>query len=127
MSRGSNLCSLSIISVGMCVWMHDSDLCETEKLSFGRSFPYTYRRSDAVRSKKRPAALSKVAPAISKKYLRLQFFLLPGLRDRTPNSAEEINLLAAGLGKRTVTLPEDDGHAEVNLYAIKKYWHLADD
>lgn len=97
------------------------------KLSFGRSFPYAYGRRDAVHSKKRPAALSKVAPAIFKKCIRLQFFLLPGLRDRTPNSAEEINFLAAGLGKRTVTLVEDDGHAEVNLYAITKYRHLADD
>ncbi|KAL0993605.1 hypothetical protein UPYG_G00110430 [Umbra pygmaea] len=47
------------------------------------------------------------------KYLRLQFFLLPGPTDKTPKASQEIRLLEAGLGKRALTIEEDAGHEEI--------------
>lgn len=77
-----------------------------------RSFPGYFRR-EMIRSKKRPAALSKISPAIAIKYVRLQFLVLSSPTDRTPKPSEEIKLLEAGLGKRTMTVADNSCHEEV--------------
>ncbi|CAL8236937.1 unnamed protein product [Arctogadus glacialis] len=88
-----------------------------------RSFPGFFRR-EAVRAKKRPAALSKLSPAIAVKYIRLQFFLTPGPTDRSPRQQEEVQLLEAGMGKRTVTVLENASHDEIVSQLEVKYSKL---
>ena len=66
-----------------------------------------------MRGKKRPAALSKMGPAIAKKHFKLLFFLLSRAVERTPSPTEELQLLQAGLGKRTITIAEDADYEEV--------------
>ncbi|XP_056441380.1 uncharacterized protein LOC130378700 [Gadus chalcogrammus] len=88
-----------------------------------RSSPGFFRR-EAVRAKKRPAALSKLSPAIAVKYIRLQFFLMPGPTDRSPRKQEEVQLLEAGMGKRTVTVLENASHDEIVSQLEEKYSKL---
>uniref|UniRef100_A0A9J7XWT8 HECT domain-containing protein n=1 Tax=Cyprinus carpio carpio TaxID=630221 RepID=A0A9J7XWT8_CYPCA len=74
-----------------------------------------------IRSKKRPAALSKISPAIAIKYVRLQFLLLSSPTDRTPKPSEEIKLLEAGLGKRTMTVADNSCHEEIVCQLEEQY------
>ena len=44
---------------------------------------------------------------------KIQFFLLQSPSDKMRKSSEELTLLQAGLGRRTVNIPEDANHKEV--------------
>ncbi|MEQ2301149.1 hypothetical protein AMECASPLE_032962 [Ameca splendens] len=73
-----------------------------------RSFPGLFKERTSSRpplrwTKKRPS--SKIIP--------VQFFLLQRASEKTPKLTEELVLLQAGLGRRTVNITEDAGHKEV--------------
>ncbi|XP_077091358.1 uncharacterized protein LOC143742385 [Siphateles boraxobius] len=85
-----------------------------------RSFPGYFRR-EMIRSKKRPAALSKISPAIAIKYVRLQFLVLSSPTERTPKPSEEIKLLEAGLGKRTMAVADNSCHEEIVCQLEEQY------
>ncbi|CAM4571053.1 unnamed protein product [Leuciscus chuanchicus] len=59
---------------------------------------------------------SKVAGKLARKRGRkstpVQFFLLDKNRDRTPKANEDAILLQAGLGRRTISVPEEADHSE---------------
>ena len=46
----------------------------------------------------------------------VQFFLLSRSSERTPKPSEELALLHAGLGRRTVNVPEGASHNEVGVW-----------
>ncbi|KAK9953766.1 hypothetical protein ABG768_015893 [Culter alburnus] len=72
--------------------------------SMARAFPglFKARKSFIPTPKKRPA-----------RSMPIQFFLLNKSVERTPKASEELILLQAGLGRRTVAIPEDADHSEV--------------
>lgn len=80
-------------------------------LSLLRGFPGFFRSS--VRGKRRSLGLGNNLTTV--RSIRLQVFLLPGPTERTPKSSREMELLQAGLGRRTVSLPENACHPEVML------------
>lgn len=45
----------------------------------------------------------------------LNFYLLPKNTSYTPLPVEELELIQAGLGRQTVSLPEDGNHSDVQL------------
>ncbi|KAL0973593.1 hypothetical protein UPYG_G00206740 [Umbra pygmaea] len=51
----------------------------------------------------------------------LSFFLLNGNIDTTPSTTEELQLMQAGLGKRTLSINEDITHAELSSLLEKTY------
>ncbi|XP_041838349.1 uncharacterized protein LOC121638002 isoform X2 [Melanotaenia boesemani] len=80
----------------------------TVQQSMARSFPGLFNKRTNLRphlrsTKKRPS--SKMTP--------VQFCLLQTALEKTPKLTEELMLLQAGLGRRTVNIPEDAGHKEV--------------
>ncbi|MEQ2222904.1 hypothetical protein ILYODFUR_031289 [Ilyodon furcidens] len=80
----------------------------TVQQSMARSFPGLFKERTSSRpplrwTKKRPS--SKIIP--------VQFFLLQRASEKTPKLTEELMLLQAGLGRRTVNITEDAGHKEV--------------
>lgn len=73
-----------------------------------RSFPGFFRKE--ARGKKRFAPYTPTQPG---KSLLVNFFLLGKQREKTPNGEEELQLILAGLGKRSLTLNENITHSEV--------------
>ncbi|XP_073697980.1 uncharacterized protein, partial [Garra rufa] len=77
-----------------------------------RSFP-GYFRPNIKRGKKRSITVSKLSKQASKTF-SFNFYLLPKNTSVTPLSNEELELLQAGLGRRTVSVPEDGDHSEIS-------------
>lgn len=57
-----------------------------------------------------PASLEK-----NVKMVALNFYLLPRNTSLTPWPNEELELLQAGMGRKTVSLPDDGDHTEVQF------------
>ncbi|XP_034554905.1 uncharacterized protein LOC117823783 [Notolabrus celidotus] len=51
----------------------------------------------------------------------IQFFLLDKRTERTPKSSEEMMLLQAGLGRRTLSIPENADHSEISKLLLETY------
>ncbi|XP_051802263.1 uncharacterized protein LOC110964566 isoform X2 [Acanthochromis polyacanthus] len=78
-----------------------------------RSFPGHFR-SNLNRGKKRCLTATKHLFKITNKTTALNFYLLPKNTSHTPLPGEELELLQAGMGRQTVTLPEDGDHTEIS-------------
>ncbi|KAF1377154.1 hypothetical protein PFLUV_G00197640 [Perca fluviatilis] len=65
--------------------------------------PYPKRRTNCVRS------------------IPIQFFLLDKCTERTPNSSDEMVLLRAGLGRRTVSITEHADHSQISTILMDTY------
>ncbi|KAL6455278.1 hypothetical protein MHYP_G00362730 [Metynnis hypsauchen] len=50
----------------------------------------------------------------------IQVFLLDKVTERTPKTGEEMVLLQAGMGRRTIDIPEDADHAETGGSGLRK-------
>lgn len=73
-----------------------------------RCFPSLY---SGGQKRKRKSADSPCMSVV--KFMELQFCLQPTNTDKTPK--DEATLLQAGLGRRTIKVPDDADHAEVSL------------
>ncbi|KAJ4930254.1 hypothetical protein JOQ06_019260 [Pogonophryne albipinna] len=51
----------------------------------------------------------------------IQFFLLNKCTERTPNSSDEMVLLQAGLGRRTLNIPENADHSQISYILMESY------
>ncbi|XP_063337880.1 uncharacterized protein LOC134632929 isoform X2 [Pelmatolapia mariae] len=78
-----------------------------------RSFP-GYFKSNLSRGKKRCLTSTKQLVKAGSKTTGLSFYLLSKNTSYTPLPAEELELLQAGMGRQTVSLPEDGDHAEIS-------------
>ncbi|XP_039866267.1 uncharacterized protein LOC120720599 [Simochromis diagramma] len=78
-----------------------------------RSFP-GYFKSHLSRGKKRCLTSTKQLVKAGSKTTGLSFYLLSKNTSYTPLPAEELELLQAGMGRQTVSLPEDGDHAEIS-------------
>lgn len=76
--------------------------------SFYRCFPGLFKDKQKCRP---PSRLSKKRSGT--KTTPIQFFLMDSPTERTPKPSDELMLLQAGLGRRTVNVPEDACHNEV--------------
>lgn len=79
---------------------------------FHRSFPGFFSKTPA-RGRKRFHSPCKVV-ATNAKTITFEFYLLNENSERTPTPNSELTLLLAGMGRRTITLPESADHVEVN-------------
>uniref|UniRef100_UPI0037E88A9C uncharacterized protein n=1 Tax=Semicossyphus pulcher TaxID=241346 RepID=UPI0037E88A9C len=77
-----------------------------------RSFP-GYFKSTFSRGKKRCLTATKHLVKVTSKPTALNFYLLPKNTSHTPLPIEELELLQAGMGRQTVSLPEDGDHTEL--------------
>ncbi|XP_036416500.1 uncharacterized protein LOC118800395 [Colossoma macropomum] len=87
----------------------------------GRSFSGYFRKSPPVRGKKRLAPYE----VASTRTVSMQFYLMNKNVERTPKPAEELSLLLAGMGRRTVRLPESADHSEVTRLLAEHYPKLS--
>ncbi|CAI5646093.1 uncharacterized protein LOC100707485 isoform X2 [Oreochromis niloticus] len=78
-----------------------------------RSFPGHFK-SNLSRGKKRCLTSTKQLVKAGSKTTGLSFYLLSKNTSYTPLPAEELELLQAGMGRQTVSLPEDGDHAEIS-------------
>lgn len=63
-------------------------------------------------------------PTPKKRHARstpIQFFLLNKSVERTPKASDELLLLQAGLGRRTIIIPEDADHSEISKLLLEMY------
>ncbi|KAJ4945073.1 hypothetical protein JOQ06_013611 [Pogonophryne albipinna] len=51
----------------------------------------------------------------------IQFFLLNKCTERTPKSSDEMVLLQAGLGRRTLNIPENADHSQISYILMESY------
>ncbi|XP_034006682.1 uncharacterized protein LOC117498596 [Trematomus bernacchii] len=51
----------------------------------------------------------------------IQFFLLNQCTERTPKSSDEMVLLQAGLGRRTLNIPENADHSQISYILMQSY------
>lgn len=56
----------------------------------------------------------------------MQFFLLDTSSEKTPKSSDELRLLQAGLGRRTVNIPDDASHKEITEILCETYPKLSE-
>uniref|UniRef100_A0A3B1JVC3 Uncharacterized LOC111188455 n=1 Tax=Astyanax mexicanus TaxID=7994 RepID=A0A3B1JVC3_ASTMX len=93
-----------------------SGTCGSVEQSMTRSFPGLFKpRKNSTPSPKRKAARSTP----------VQFYLLNQFVERTPKMSTELLLLQAGLGRRTVTIPEDGQHSEISSLLLQMYPKMA--
>ncbi|XP_036416494.1 uncharacterized protein zgc:112970 isoform X3 [Colossoma macropomum] len=85
------------------------------------SFSGYFRKSPPVRGKKRLAPYE----VASTRTVSMQFYLMNKNVERTPKPAEELSLLLAGMGRRTVRLPESADHSEVTRLLAEHYPKLS--
>ncbi|KAA0710511.1 hypothetical protein E1301_Tti012593 [Triplophysa tibetana] len=80
--------------------------------SMARAFPglFKARKGFTPASKKRPA---KSTP--------IQFLLVNKSLERTPKASDELMLLQAGLGRRTIAILEDNDHSEISKLLLETY------
>ncbi|XP_047231514.1 uncharacterized protein LOC124874269 isoform X4 [Girardinichthys multiradiatus] len=76
-----------------------------------RSFPGLFRRE--AKGKRRFAPDARL-----QKGFLVNFFLLDRQRSKTPKGDEELQLILAGLGKRSLTVNESFRHSEVFLFKL---------
>lgn len=81
-----------------------------------RSFPGLFRKKCGKR--KFPAPFKTFSP----KGINIQFCLLHKPMTKTPQGSQELSLLMAGLGKRTISVPENSKHSEVSV--SKMMYHV---
>ncbi len=62
-----------------------------------------------------------VVPAKAQKTFDVSVSLLGSKSDTTPSISEELELMQAGLGKRTLSLTWDTTHAEVRSLILSKH------
>ncbi|KAL6459467.1 hypothetical protein MHYP_G00329390 [Metynnis hypsauchen] len=79
--------------------------------NMARAFPGLFKRK-ATNVKPRKRAV---------KSRHIQFFLLDKVTERTPKTGEEMVLLQAGMGQRTIDIPEDADHAEISELLIESF------
>ncbi|XP_042612117.1 uncharacterized protein LOC122144956 [Cyprinus carpio] len=93
-----------------------------------RSFPAFFK--NAGKNKKHLARCHRpTVPAKAHKYFDCSVSLLGSKSDTTPSISEELELMQAGLGKRTLSLTSDTTHAELSSLlreAYSKMSHLED-
>ncbi|XP_057676518.1 uncharacterized protein LOC130906327 isoform X2 [Corythoichthys intestinalis] len=78
-----------------------------------RAFPATFKRGRTQFKRKAPESLRFVRP------LEFHFFLMPDNTSRTPKN-EEVRM-QAGLGRRTIHLPDDADHAQITRVLYQEY------
>nr|XP_023665261.1 uncharacterized protein LOC111842646 isoform X3 [Paramormyrops kingsleyae] len=81
---------------------------------FSRAFPGLFKKKNYIKPRKRPMK-SKL----------IHFFLLDKMTERTPKTGEEMVLLQAGLGRRTIEIPEDADHSEISALLIQSFPKMA--
>ncbi|XP_026083507.1 uncharacterized protein LOC113059315 isoform X1 [Carassius auratus] len=97
-----------------------NDSGQSVKQEMARSFPGFFRKE--ARGKKRFAPYTPTQPG---KSFLVNFFLLENQREKTPNGEEELQLVLAGLGKRSLTLNENITHSEFSDLLLSTYPRLA--
>ncbi|XP_041834217.1 G2/M phase-specific E3 ubiquitin-protein ligase-like [Melanotaenia boesemani] len=85
----------------------------TVQQEMSRAFP-GYFKSNFNRGKKRLLLSTKQLAKTTSKIVALNFYLLQKNTSHTPMPAEELELLQAGMGRQTVSLPDDGDHAEIS-------------
>ncbi|XP_034094876.1 uncharacterized protein LOC117561507 isoform X3 [Gymnodraco acuticeps] len=88
-----------------------------------RSFPGYFSKAPA-RGRKRFRSPCRVITS-SGKTVTLQFYMLKGNTDRTPTASSELALLLAGMGSRTITLPQSADHFEISRLLTSQHPKLA--
>ncbi|KAM9751536.1 uncharacterized protein ACNS7B_008724 [Menidia menidia] len=86
-----------------------------------RCFPGLFKDKQNCRP---PSRLSKKRSGT--KTTPIPFFLLDSPTERTPKPSDELMLLQAGLGRRTVNVPEDAGHNEIANILSETYPKMSD-
>ncbi|KAL6458603.1 hypothetical protein MHYP_G00320750 [Metynnis hypsauchen] len=76
-----------------------------------RAFPGLFKRKATNVKPRKRAAKSR----------HIQFFLLDKVTERTPKTGEEMVLLQAGMGRRSIDIPEDADHAEISELLIESF------
>lgn len=85
-----------------------------------RSFPGFFK--NAGKNKRHLARCHRpTVPAKVHKYFDCSVSLLGSKSDTTPSISEELELMQAGLGKRTLSLTSDTTHAEVRSPILSKH------
>ncbi|XP_049450807.1 uncharacterized protein LOC125900079 [Epinephelus fuscoguttatus] len=97
----------------------------TVQQEMARSFP-GYFKSNLSRGKKRCLTATKHPIKITSKTTALNFFLLPKNTAHTPLPPEELELLQAGMGRQTVSLPEDGDHLEISRFLTETFPKMED-
>ncbi|KAI4903401.1 hypothetical protein NFI96_022817 [Prochilodus magdalenae] len=92
-----------------------------EPLPLLLSFPGYLGKSTPVRGRKRVSPYE----AVSTRTVFMKFYLVNKYMDRTPKPREELSLYAAGMGRRTVMLPENADHSEVTRLLTEQYPKLS--
>lgn len=101
-------------------------------LIFCRAFPGLFAKK--LSGKKRPhSTLADLKRRINPvKCFPVQFYLVNKYMEKTPKTSEELTLLQAGMGRRTVSVNEDADHSWVNLHSewsenlFESPWQLDD-
>ncbi|XDV52346.1 hypothetical protein PO909_021080, partial [Leuciscus waleckii] len=78
-----------------------------------------YFRPSIKQGKKRSLPVPKQSKL--SKVISLNFYLLPKHTTITPLPNEELELLQAGMGRRTVSISEDSDHAEITRILTQTY------
>ncbi|KAI2646607.1 G2/M phase-specific E3 ubiquitin-protein ligase [Labeo rohita] len=86
-----------------------------------RCFPGLFKDKQKCRP---PSRLSKKRSGT--KTTPIQFFLLDSPTERTPKPSDELMLLQAGLGRRTVNVPEDACHNEITHILSETYLKMSE-
>ncbi|XP_077363569.1 uncharacterized protein LOC144007633 [Festucalex cinctus] len=89
-----------------------------------RSFP-GYFKSNFRKGKKRCLTPSQNVRTTIRQ-TTLHFYLLPKHTSHTPLPIEELELLQAGMGRQTVTLPEDGDHNEISRLLAETFPKMRD-
>ncbi|XP_039681989.1 uncharacterized protein LOC120575337 [Perca fluviatilis] len=84
--------------------------------NMARCFPGLFKDKQKCRP---PSRLSKKRSGT--KTTPIQFFLLDSPTERTPKPSDELMLLQAGLGRRTVNVPEDACHNDITHILSETY------
>ncbi|XP_076841986.1 uncharacterized protein LOC143486078 [Brachyhypopomus gauderio] len=83
--------------------------------NMARAFPGVFKkRTTNVKLRKR---------AVKSKHI--QFFLMDKVMAHTPKTVEEMVLLQAGLGRRTIDVPEDANHSEISALLTESFPKMA--
>lgn len=94
-------------------WFNEGSVIVNTVFGIHRAFPGFFAKAP-VRGRKRFQLFSKAGSSCVRT-VSLQFYLLNKPMEKTPETYSEMTLLLAGMGKRTVILPEATDHFEVNL------------
>ncbi|KAJ4927343.1 hypothetical protein JOQ06_015076 [Pogonophryne albipinna] len=90
----------------------DSSTGNTVDKNMARAFPGLFKSGKSYTPPPKRRALRSTP---------IQFFLLNKCTERTPNSSDEMVLLQAGLGRRTLNIPENADHSQISYILMESY------